>query len=98
MDRPDTLHLADETLQGRLPGAQMLTLVVDVPNPALQGLIDVSKGVTLEAGEKLGPDGAEESFDLAPALGLGHVGHGEWTREAVISSKWWERKAGPLSR
>ena len=48
--------------------------MVILPDPEIQGDVDLFQGIAVETGKELGADCAEEPFDLAPSLGC--IGRG----------------------
>ncbi|MFH1124414.1 MAG: hypothetical protein V1758_12220 [Pseudomonadota bacterium] len=52
--------MSGKALEGGLTRGGMFSLVVDILEPQIQGLIEFRKGFASEAGKKLPPDGAEE--------------------------------------
>src|SRR5208283_1716153 len=66
----ETLHLRGKSGKGSLSRRRVFSLVVDLAQPQIKGLIEVMKGRSSEAGEKLGPHRTKESLDLPLSLRL----------------------------
>ena len=66
----ETLHLRGESGKGSLSRRGVSSLVVDLAQPQIKGLIEVNKGGSSEAGEKLRPHRTKETLDLSLSLRL----------------------------
>lgn len=66
----DAVHMIGETFKRALPGTCVFSTVADVPDPALQGFIEIEEAGPFETGEELGSHGSEQSLDFSPSLGF----------------------------
>ena len=64
----ETFHLCRKAFERTLPGGGMLSLVIDLAEPEVEGVIEVRQIVSFEAGEKLGSERAKETLDLSLSL------------------------------
>jgi hypothetical protein len=63
-----------KSLQGRLSGAPVRTLMIDGRDPLVELLVESFEGVCLNGCKKLGSNGLKEALHFAASLGL--VGFG----------------------
>jgi hypothetical protein len=67
---PDAFHVRGESLKGTLAGRRVFSSMIELLKPDVEGLIELMKGVPLEAWQEIGAHGAEETLDFPFSLGL----------------------------
>ena len=72
--QPQAFQARSEALERGLPGGAVFTMVIEIPEPVLEGLVQVVQGAAPEAGEEIPPDGFKPAFDFT--FSLGFVGPG----------------------